>query len=127
MVKNRVLATIQCADLARDVKPINGTWVCKKKSNGVHGERLKARGFHQVGGQHHGSLIISAPVTNCITIKVIMMNQAALVVDIKEHFYMDNLKMVRQSTWKYLWDRKIFTQIMWYSCLRRHYMDLSKK
>ena len=47
---------------------MDGTWACKKKSNGVFRARLNLRGYKQVDGVHFDSHNVSAPVASVITI-----------------------------------------------------------
>jgi hypothetical protein len=44
----------------------------KKKSNGTLRERINVRGLKQVEGQHFNALSISAPITNGMTIKLVL-------------------------------------------------------
>ena len=44
----------------------------KKKSNGTLHGRINVRGFKQVEGQHYNASSISAPVTNGMTIKLVL-------------------------------------------------------
>ena len=44
----------------------------KKKANGTFRARLNARGFMQVDGVHYDSANISAPVTNDVTIRIVL-------------------------------------------------------
>ena len=43
------------------------------KSNGTCHGRLNARGFEQVNGSHYASDSIATPVTNLITVRIILM------------------------------------------------------
>ena len=88
MVKHKVFEVIDRADLPEGAKAIDSTWACKKKSNGTLRGRLNARGFKQVDGQHYDSSSIHAPVTNAVTIRVVlvlmvMAGWVANVVDVK--------------------------------------------
>ncbi len=72
MVKNGVFEVVSREDLPKDVKPIYGTWACKKKSNGKLRGRLNARGFRQVDGLHYDGSSIHSPVTNAATIRTVL-------------------------------------------------------
>jgi hypothetical protein len=63
----------------------------KKKSNGTLHGRINVSGFKQIKGQHYNALSISAPVTNGMTIKLVLMLMLAsggidYVVNIKGAF-----------------------------------------
>ena len=45
----------------------------KQKSNGTRRGRLNARGYEQVDGSHYASDSIAAPVTNPITVRIVLM------------------------------------------------------
>ena len=49
------------------------TWAFKLKSNGTCRGRLNARGYEQVDGRHYASDSISAPVTNPVTVRIVLM------------------------------------------------------
>ena len=72
MVKNDVLKAVPREKLPKGTKTIDSTWACKQKSNGTLRGRLNARGFKQVDGEHYDSASIHAPVTNDITIRVVL-------------------------------------------------------
>ena len=48
------------------------TWAMKMKSNGVFRARLNMRGFEAEDGVHYDSTSTAAPVTNEITIRLVM-------------------------------------------------------
>ena len=60
------------SQLPQGVKPIDSTWALKKKSNGVRRGRLTARGFKQVDGVDYDSASIHAPVTNAISVCLVL-------------------------------------------------------
>ena len=72
MEKHGVFQAIDRSDLPPGVKPIDSTWACKKKSNGKLRGRLNARGFKQKEGVHYDGDSISAPVTNEVTIRILL-------------------------------------------------------
>jgi hypothetical protein len=91
MVKHGVLENIKFSKLPSEVKIINTTWAMKKKSNRTLCGRINVRGFNQVEGQHFDASSISAPVTNGMTIKLVLMLMLASggiahVVDVKGVF-----------------------------------------
>ena len=45
----------------------------KLKSNGTQRGRLNAHGYEQVDGSHYASDLIAAPVTNPITVQIVLM------------------------------------------------------
>jgi hypothetical protein len=91
MVKSGVFETVKLSELPSEVKIINTTWALKKKSNRTLHGRINVRGFKQVEGQHFDASSISAPVTNGMTIKLVLMlmlasGSIAHVVNIKGAF-----------------------------------------
>ena len=70
--KYDVFKEVKRQELPAEVKTIDSTRACKKKSNGTLRGRLTARGFRQIKGQHYDNASISAPVTNTMTIRIIM-------------------------------------------------------
>jgi hypothetical protein len=63
----------------------------KKKSNGTLCDRINAKGFKQVKGQHYDGTTISSSVTNSATIKIVlvlmvMADMIAHMVDVKGAF-----------------------------------------
>ena len=91
MVKNGVFEVVERNELPARTRPIDSTWVCKKKSNGTLRGRLNVRGFKQIAGQHYDSSSIHAPVTDATSIRVIMVlmimaGWVANVVDVKGAF-----------------------------------------
>jgi hypothetical protein len=91
MVKSCVFEKVKLSELPNEVKIINTTWAMKKKSNGTLCGGINDRGFKQVEGQHFDASSISAPITNGMTIKVVLMlilasGSIADKVNIKEAF-----------------------------------------
>ena len=72
MVQSGVFERVKCSKLPSDVKVIDTVWVMKKKSSGKLRGRINVRGFKQVEGQHYDASSISAPVTNGMTIKLVL-------------------------------------------------------
>ena len=59
-------------DVPEGEKVITSTWAINKKANGTYHARLNVRGFQQVQGVHYDSSDISSPVTNDMSIRIIM-------------------------------------------------------
>jgi hypothetical protein len=72
MQKHRVWEAVLRDGIPAQAKILTSTWAMKKKSNGVYRARLNARGYEQVDGVHYDSHNISAPVTNDVTIRIVM-------------------------------------------------------
>ena len=91
MVHNQVFEPVALSDLPKNEKVIDTTWAMKKKSSGTLRGRVNVRGFKQIDGQHYDGTSISAPVTNAMTIKIVltlmlMFRGIAHVVDVKGAF-----------------------------------------
>jgi hypothetical protein len=72
MVQSGVFERVKRSELPSDVKVIDTVWAMKKKSTGKLQGRINVRGFKQVKGQHYNASSISAPVTNGMTIKLVL-------------------------------------------------------
>ncbi len=72
MVKNQVFEEVNKSDLPEGAKVIYSTWVCKKKSTGTLYGRLNARGFKQIPVKHYDPFSIASPVTNGMTIHIVL-------------------------------------------------------
>lgn len=72
MVKNKAWEVVKREDVPKGMKIIDSTWACKKKSNGKLRGRLNARGFKQVEGVHYDGSSIHSPVTNAVTIRILL-------------------------------------------------------
>ena len=48
------------------------TWAMKLKSNGDRRARINMRGYEQEDGDHYDSASISSPVTNDVSIRVML-------------------------------------------------------
>ena len=78
-------------DVSAGAKCITSTWAMKKKANGTYRARLNARVFQQVEGVHYNASDIASPVTNNMSIRVIMVltlmvGWIAKIVDVKGVF-----------------------------------------
>ena len=72
MVKLKVWKAILRKDIPAAAKILSSTWAMKKKANGQFRARIVARGYEQIDGQHYNSHDIASPVTNDMTIRIIM-------------------------------------------------------
>ncbi len=72
MVKSGVFEKVKLSELPHEVQIIDTTWAMKKKSNGTLCGRINVRGFNQVEGQRFDASSISAPITNGMTIKLVL-------------------------------------------------------
>ncbi len=91
MVESGVFEKFKLSELPSDVKVINTTWAMKKKSNQTLCRRINVWGFEQVEGQHYNASSINAPVTNGMTIKLVLVLMLASggiahVADVKGAF-----------------------------------------
>jgi hypothetical protein len=59
-------------DLKTASKIITSTWAMKKKASGTYRARINARGFEQREGQHYDGTSISAPVSNEMVIRIVL-------------------------------------------------------
>ena len=78
-------------DVTAVKKVVTSTWAMKKKANGTYPDRLNARGFQKVEGVHYNAADISSPVTNDMSIRIVMVltlmaGWVAKVVDVKGEF-----------------------------------------
>ena len=91
MLKNRVFKAMDKSEVPDGNKVIDSTWACKLKSNGDRRGRLNARGFKQEDEIHYDSTSIHAPVTNAVTVRIVltlmlMAGWMAQVVDVEGAF-----------------------------------------
>ena len=68
----KALTAVKRKDLPKGGKVMTTTWAMKKKASGKLCGRLNARGYEQVEGKHYVEHNTSAPVTNPITIRIIL-------------------------------------------------------
>jgi hypothetical protein len=71
--KYNALTAVPRDSLPKSAKVLTTTWAMKQKSNGTQRGRLNARGYEQVDGSHYASDSIAAPVTNPITVRIVLM------------------------------------------------------
>ena len=91
MKKYSVWTPVKLQDLPEGTKVLISTWAMKKKANGTHRARVVARGFEQIEGVHYDGASIAAPVTNDMSIRIIMVlalmaGWASKIVDMKSAF-----------------------------------------
>jgi hypothetical protein len=96
MVKSGDFEKVKLSELPSDVKIINTTWAMKNKCNRTLCGMINIRGFKQVEGQHYYAMSISAPVTNGMTIKLVLTlmlasGSIAHVVNVKGAFLCSNI------------------------------------
>jgi hypothetical protein len=72
MIKHRVWQAILKCNIPRAVKIMTSTRAMKKKANGTFRARINARGYEQVNGLHYDSHDIPAPITNDVTIQIVL-------------------------------------------------------
>jgi hypothetical protein len=68
----KVFQPVLRTELPEKAKILTSTWAMKKKSNGVYRARINARGYEQIDGEHYDSHAISSPVTNDVTIRIVL-------------------------------------------------------
>jgi hypothetical protein len=69
----KVFRTVLRTDLPVKAKILTSTWAMKKKSNRVfRARRINARGYEQIDGKHYDGHAISSPVTNDVTIRIVL-------------------------------------------------------
>ena len=95
MVKRVVWKAIPPSDVPKNAKVIDTTWAMKKKAMGQLRARVNARGFMQQPGIHYDPKSIAAPVTNEMTIRIIltlmiMAFWIGLLLDVKGAFLHGN-------------------------------------
>ena len=71
--KYNALTAVPRDSLPKGAKVLTTTWAMKQKANGTRRGRLNARGYEQVDGSHYASDSIAAPVTNPITVRIVLM------------------------------------------------------
>jgi hypothetical protein len=69
--KTKLLVAVK-DQVPEKAKIISSTWDTRKKSNGIYRARLNAKGYEQVDGVHFDSTIISSPVPNDTTVKIVL-------------------------------------------------------
>lgn len=91
MEEYKVWTPRKLSDLPHNAKFITSTWAMKKKANGTYRARMNARGYEQVEGLHYDPANIAAPVTNEMSIRIVMVLTlmavwTAQIVDVKGAF-----------------------------------------
>ena len=72
MNKHNVWDPVLIEEIPQDTKPLASTLVLKKKSSLKRRVRLNANGFKQIEGVHCDKDDIAAPITNEVTIRVLI-------------------------------------------------------
>lgn len=107
MRKLGVAKKVKRSELPKGVAASDSTWTFKKKSSGVYPGRLSARGFKQVNGVIYDSTSILVPVTNAVSVRLIlilmlMVGWIVEATDVKSVFCVVNLTMekcIHGHTW----------------------------
>jgi len=91
MKKYNVWEPVPKSEVPADIEPLTSTWAFKKKSTGNRRGRLNAHGFKQKEGKHYKKDSISSPVTNEVTIRIVLviilvLRLLAGVLDVKGAF-----------------------------------------
>ena len=78
-------------DIPKDAKVLTSTWAMKQKASGVKRARLVGHGFKQVDGVHFDGTNIASPVTNDMSVRIVMVlalmaGWTHRIVDIKGAF-----------------------------------------
>ena len=68
----KVFKVVDESDVPPGTRPMTSTWSCKKKAKGVFRARLNIRGYEQVPGEHYDEDWTSAPVSNDVTIRLML-------------------------------------------------------
>ena len=85
--QHNVFKVCKKASLPARHKLLSSTWSMKKKANGQFRARLTMRGYEQIPDLHYRPEWVSAPVTNAVTIRImmvlsLMMGGYAHIVDV---------------------------------------------
>jgi len=91
MKKYNVWEPVPISEAPADMVLLTSTWAFKKKLTGKRRGCLNAHGFKQIEGVHYNKDDIAAPVTNEVTIRVVMVISIVLelcrgLLDIKGVF-----------------------------------------
>jgi hypothetical protein len=90
-LKYMVFTAVKLNEVPVGAKFLSSTWAMKKKANGTFRARLNMRGYEQEDGEHYDSASIASPVTNDITIRMmlvlmLMAGWTGYLVDVKGAF-----------------------------------------
>jgi hypothetical protein len=99
--KHKAVKGVSRNEVPTGARIMDGTWACKKKSNGVFRARLNLRGFKQVDGEHYDSDSVSSPVANIITIHIVLaliaiVGYYASLVDVRGAFLLGDWESERE-------------------------------
>ena len=85
--RHHVFKKVPREEVEPGAKFVSTTWAMKK-SNGTYRARMNMRGYEQIDGQHYDSASILSPVTNDITIRIVLV----LMVMADLYGYMSDVK-----------------------------------
>jgi hypothetical protein len=117
MINSGVFEPVKMSKVPKGVKLIDPTWAMKKKSSGTLRGRVNARGLKQINRQHYNGTSISAPVTNAMTIRIVltimlMQGGIAHVIDVKGAFLYGEFEDGEKSISRFHWDFINSTQVI---------------
>ena len=97
MLKHKVWQPVKREEVPNNATVITSTWAMKKKSNGVKHAKINRRGYEQVDDKHYGAASIASPVTNDVTIRIMMVlmlmaGWVSNISDVKGAFLLGNLE-----------------------------------
>jgi len=70
--KYKVFKPVKKDEVPKDAKFVTTTWAMKRKSNGVRRARMNMRGYEQEENVHYDPSSTAAPVTNDVTIRMML-------------------------------------------------------
>ena len=96
MLANDVWSPVKRSMVPKGAKILTSTWACKLKSNGTKRVRINGRGYEQVDGVHYDSASIHSPVTNDVSVHIVMVlalmaNWDGKISDVKGAFLKGSL------------------------------------
>jgi hypothetical protein len=106
-LKYNVFKPVKIEDVPKGAKFLTTTWAMKKKANGTYRARMNMRGYEQEDGVHYDSASIASPVTNDITIRMMMVlmlmtGWIGYLVDVKGAFLLGEFENNEQYILAYL-------------------------
>jgi hypothetical protein len=121
--KYKVFRPVKIEDVPKGSKFLTTTWAMKKKANGTFRARMNMRGYEQEDGIHYDSASIASPVTNDVTIRIMMVlmlmtGWIGYLVDVKGAFLLGEFEnneqiytKIPQGFEKY-WDPKVWVWLL---------------
>ena len=122
-LKYKVFQPVKMKDVPKGSKFLTTTWAMKKKANGTFRARMNMRGYEQEDGIHYDSASIASPVTNDVTIRIMMVlmlmsGWIGYLVDVKGAFLLGEFEnneqiytKIPQGFEKY-WDPKVWVWLL---------------